>query len=206
MTIRKNVRARVAAVLVFCASAALAVTQPASASPTSAAPPPDASASVVAGAAQWWADPSHPNCRTVYLRSNASFYWVAAEFGAGDRRLRARTNESNGLGEWERFILRGQGYDYTLMSTEDKFASADIGTDGTLYARAGAADAWEKFNIFTYFEVDGHNTNVNVVSTANGRYVSADVSGDGTLRARATTPDLWEGFRIYLVEDNAWLC
>ncbi|QKV79991.1 hypothetical protein [Amycolatopsis sp. Hca4] len=181
-------RSRIAAAVALCALGVVSFAQPASA---------------VQGT-RWYASAS--NCRTVYLNSKASSYWVAAELGADNRRLRARTNGDNGLGAWERFVLRGVGYDYTLQSSEGRYVSADLGGDGTLYARAEWPNAWEKFNIYTYQDVDAHNSDINITSAANGRYVSADVSGDGTLRARATAPDRWEGFRIYLVEDNAWSC
>jgi hypothetical protein len=190
-----NTKSRIAAAVALCLLTVLSFAQPASATEPS---------SVRITGTQWYA--GSPNCRTVYLRSNASFYWVATELGGGDRRLRARTDGDNGLGTWERFTLRGNGYDYTLRSTEGRYVSADVGGDGTLYARANVPDAWEQFHIYSYYDIDSHNTNINITSVANGRYVSADIGGDGTLRARATAPDLWEGYRIYLVEDNAWAC
>ncbi|MDQ7808722.1 hypothetical protein Q5425_33730 [Amycolatopsis sp. A133] len=188
-------RSRIAAAVALSLLTVLSLAQPASAA---------AQSSVRVTGTQWHASAS--NCRTVYLRSNASFYWVAAEFGNDNRRLRARTNGDNGLGTWERFTLRGVGYDYTLLSSEGKYVSADTGGDGTLYARAPWVDSWEKFHIYSYYDVDSHNSNINITSAVNDRYVSADIGGDGTLRARATAPDLWEGFRIYLVENDAWSC
>ncbi|MGW4060195.1 fascin domain-containing protein [Amycolatopsis sp. NPDC004747] len=161
-------------------------------------------ASAVPFAAPWHTDPGRPNCRTVYLRSNASYYWVAAELGGGDRRLRARSSNRD---LWEAFLLRGQGYDYTLYNlVERKYVSADIGGDGTLYARAAVRDTWEQFRIFTYHDVDSQTADVNITSAVNGRYVSADIGGDGTLRARATVPDLWEGFQIRLLEEKPYDC
>ncbi|MDX3193935.1 hypothetical protein PV458_36530 [Streptomyces sp. MN03-5084-2B] len=183
----KSLGIRVAAVLSLGLLSVLGLTQPASATEWT----------------EWHAN--SPNCRWVYVQSTASNYVVAAELGGGDRRLRARTSPAN-ADTWELFRLRGVGYDYTLMSANElSYVSADIGGDGTLYARAAVADTWEKFHIFTY-DHDGAGVDlVNIMSAANSRWVSADIGGDGTLRARATVNDRWEGFRVFLLGDT-WAC
>jgi hypothetical protein len=183
----KSVGVRAAAALSLTLLSALGLTQPASATEWT----------------EWHTD--SPNCRWVWVQSTESNYFVATELGGGDRRLRARTSPDN-VGSWEKFWLRGDGYDYTLEpANENRYVSADIGGDGTLYAHAERADAWEKFHIFTYERGGGGIDNVNIMSAANSRWVSADIGGDGTLRARATVNDRWEGFRTYL-GDVIWDC
>jgi hypothetical protein len=185
----KNVGVRVATALSLGLLSVLGLTQPASATEWT----------------EWHTDPGAPNCRWVWVQSTASNYFVATELGGGDRRLRARTSLEN-VGDWELYRLRGVGYDYTLQSAnEGSYVSADIGGDGTLYARAAVADTWEKFHIFTYERVNNDIDNVNIMSAANGRWVSTDIGGDGTLRARATVNDRWEGFRTYFASET-WGC